>query len=228
MTDVRRILLGIGATAVVAGVVTVIVVMSGGGGHSTRRLRVVAGRHVARSVGNGYLAATDREVDYIQWTDNHGVLDGTAQVVLTQGTPPDASTTNKTLSVSGTINGTALSVSFDSTPDTFGTIRGDTFTLEFPQSTGGLVATTFHATDTATFNAAVAKLQAQVSRTNEAVTAAQDRANSEQAIDSDAQTVASDLTTLSQDGATLGGELPTISGKLAQQADDLATESPWV
>src|SRR5579884_3983124 len=43
-------------------------------------------------VGTGFLATGPSFVDFIQWNDNNGNLSGTAQTVIVQGSPPNAST----------------------------------------------------------------------------------------------------------------------------------------
>lgn len=68
------------------------------------------------AAGSGYLASGSGDVLFIQWNDDNGRIDGTVQVVTAGGTPPDASTTSDTVSVTGSIQGASISLSFDGSP----------------------------------------------------------------------------------------------------------------
>ena len=84
------------------------------------------------ATGTGYLASDSGDVLFIQWNDDNGHIDGTVQVVTASGNPPDASTTSNTVSVTGSIQGSSISLSFDGSPLQFGTVAGGSFSVNFP------------------------------------------------------------------------------------------------
>lgn len=124
-------------------------------------------------VGTGYLASGSDFVDFIQWSDNGGDLSGTAQTVTTQGSAPDITTNSGTLTVSGHRDGSQISLSFNSGPQTFGTISGGSFSLDFPQPDGTLAPVTFDPASAQRYNSAVSSLSNDVAQTNQTAANAQ-------------------------------------------------------
>ncbi len=106
-------------------------------------------------------------MDFIQWTDNNGELSGSAQEVWTDGQAPDMEATNETFNVLGTLNGSAITLTFDRGAQVFGTMSLDGFTVDFPQNDGTLAAVTFESTSAAQYNDAVTNLDQQVDEANQ-------------------------------------------------------------
>lgn len=94
-------------------------------------------------VGTGYLATGPDFVAFVQWMDNDGSLSGSLQETTTIGSPPYLTTTSQTLPLSGVLNGSKLSLSFQGHALTFGTVSGGSFTLNIPQSDGSLAPVDF-------------------------------------------------------------------------------------
>src|ERR1700728_4677538 len=63
-------------------------------------------------VGAGYLASGSGFVDFIQWIDRGGKLAGTAQAVTSQGSAPNITTNNETLTLRGDRKGSQISLRF--------------------------------------------------------------------------------------------------------------------
>ena len=243
----RRWAVPVAATAVLAVVLTLILVgfanspdnanlsatsggsSSGGGGVTAGSAATSAGSaaspasSVPAAVGSGYLASGSGFIDFIQWTDHAGDLSGTAQTIGVQGSPPDTSTQSQTIPLTGSLNGSTLSVSFDGNPQTFGTISDGSFTLNFPQSDGSLGAVTFSAASASAFNQDLALLQAEISTANQNEANAEALQKQEQQIDSDAQSALNDIGALSQDESSLSSAVGQTNQALQTTGAELAT-----
>lgn len=174
-------------------------------------------------VGSGFLASGDGFVDFIQWTNDHGQLSGSAQAIGVSGQVPDTQTTNETLTVSGSLNGSTLSLSFDGGAATFGTFTGNGFTLNFPQPDGTLAPVPFHHAAAAAFDDQVTTIRQNVANANAREANAEAIQQARQRIDADAQTVNSDLGNLAAAADAATNDAQAVAGKsLKTEATDLA------
>ena len=184
--------------------------------------------------GSGYLAAGSSYVIFIQWNDNGGSVNGSAQVLTMKGQPPNESTSSDTIPVSGTLYGSTISISINSNPLQFGTITGGSFVLDFPQSDGTLAPVTFTAASAAAYNRAVNALESDVAQENQiaanqraarrqAQAVAQALQHSENQINSAVTTVQSDIRGLSQEETDVTQSVSSVPASLATEASDLAT-----
>lgn len=186
-------------------------------GHSTSNTAVPP------AVGSGYLAKESGAVVFIQWTISANDLTGTAQVETLSGTPPNASVSTDTISVTGKLAGSTITLSFDHGTEVFGTLSGGSFTVNFPQSNGSLAPITFTAASATQFNQALAHLQNNTGSANQSAAAAETVTSEQQSIDKAASNVEGDISGMKSDEANLTSSLSGFPADLAQAKADLAT-----
>jgi hypothetical protein len=157
------------AVSAVAGVVIVLFAahFASSSGPSTIAVGGASTPTSGEPVGGGYIATGDGFVEFIQWTDNDGNLTGAIQAVTTTNQPPREQTSSNTVSVTGTLQGSTLSITFDGQPAEFGTMSGNGFTLNVPQSDGSLASVSFRAANATDFNSAVAAFDQNVHAANQ-------------------------------------------------------------
>ena len=176
----------------------------------------------APPVGSGYLATGSNFMEFIQWNDNGGNLVGSLQAVSTSGQSPNLTTTSDRGSVTGSLNGSSLSLSFDGGAPAFGTLSGGSFTLNIPQSDGTLAPVTFQGATAAQFNDDVSELHGRVNQANQTASNAQALQQKQQAITGDASKVASDIASLSESATDIGNNVQAVQSALTQVANALA------
>jgi hypothetical protein len=175
-------------------------------------------------VGGGYLASGDGYVDFIQWTNDHGQLSGRAQAIGVSGQPPSMQTTNETLTISGSLHGSTLSLSFNGGAATFGTLSGNGFTLNFPQSDGTLAPISFHYAAATDFDAQVVAIGRNVVAANASEANAEAIQQQQRKIDADVTTVNRDIDSIASAAASMTTDAQNVAGgSLAGQPTDLAT-----
>ena len=177
----------------------------------------------APPVGSGYIATGSNFVEFIQWNDNEGNLAGSVQAVSTSGQSPNLTTTSNRVSVTGSLNGSSLSLSFDGGALAFGTLSGGSFTLNIPQSDGTLAPVIFRGATAAQFNDDVTKLNGRINQANQAARDAQALQQKQQTINGDASQVASDMASLSNGASDIGNDVQSVQSALTQVASALAT-----
>ena len=128
---------------------------------------------VPDAVGTGYLAQPSDGVVFIQWTESGNRLSGTAQYETLSGSPPNQTVSTQTISVTGQLSGSTITVSFDGGASVFGTLSGGSFTVNFPQNDGSLEPITFQEASATQFNEALASLQGNTSSTDRSAAAAE-------------------------------------------------------
>src|ERR1700728_3490011 len=155
--------------------------------------------HPANAVGTGYLAKGSGFVIFIQWNDDNGSLRGSAQVLTTTGEAPNLTNGSQTVSVTGSLEGSTITLSFNDGAPTFGTLSNGSFTVNFPQSDGSLSPVTFASATASQYNTALAKLNNEITKENRTAENAEELAQEQQKINEDASSVSSDIAALSQD-----------------------------
>ena len=175
------------------------------------------------AVGTGYLAHASDGVIFIQWTQSGTSVSGTAEVDTLTGTPPNQSVSTKTISVSGQVQGSTITLSFNGGTEVFGTLSDGSFTVNFPQSDGSLAPITFHSATASDFNQALSALQGNTGAQNSQAAAANQLASERAAIDQAAASVSHGINGLSQDVNALTGSLGAYGKDLGQAQTDLAT-----
>lgn len=172
------------------------------------------------AVGTGSLADLSSEVIFIQWNQSGDSFSGTAQDDSVTGNPPDQTLSSQTLNVTGQLNGSSISLSFNSGDQEFGTIEFGHFTLNFPQQDGTLAPVTFHAASSNEFNADVGTLHSEISQDNQTAANQQAIARQEAVINGDIKSVNGDISGLTN--ATLSSDLDPLSGDVQRTQSDLA------
>jgi hypothetical protein len=153
--------------------------------------------------------------------------------VAVTGTPPRSTTTSSTISITGNLNGSALSLSLNGEPTTFGTMSSGTFTLDVPQPDGTLAPIQFHSAPATDFNSSVAALQQQVASSNQQEAAAEAKQKQQQAaadalakaqrrVDGDSTAIAKDLSAVTQGESVLSVAVTSAQGALQDVSDALA------
>jgi hypothetical protein len=138
---------------------------------------------------------------------------------MTTGQAPNLSTTSNTLRITGTMQGSTITLSFDDGPDAFGTLSGGSFTLNFPQPDGTLSPITFNSASASQYNSVLTNLKQRIAQANQTAANAQALQQEEQKIDSDASAVNADL---NLDTSDLTNAVQSVQGTLQQEAKDLA------
>jgi hypothetical protein len=112
---------------------------------------------------------------------NGTVLSGTLQTAYFAGTPPNEGLGTTTDPVSGQFNGSQISLSRNGEADWFGTISGNSFTLDMPQSDGSLAPVMFQKETVTQFDQAVATMNGAAASANAKANQAAAAAAAEQA-----------------------------------------------
>jgi len=180
-------------------------------------------RSVPNAVGSGYLAKESGAVVFIQWTQSGNNLSGSAQVETLSGSPPNQSVSTNTISVSGQLDGSTITLSFNGETKVFGTLSGGTFEVNFPQNDGSLAPVTFTTATATQFNQALADLQGNTGSANQSAAEAETVTSEQQSIDKAAAAVEADISGLKNDSGTLSSDLGGFTKDLAQAQADLAT-----
>jgi hypothetical protein len=175
------------------------------------------------AVGTGYLATESDGVIFLQWTQTGNELSGSAQYDTLQGTPPNATVNTQTISVTGSLNGSQITLSFNGGAEVFGTISGGSFTVNFPQRDGQLAPVQFAAATAPQFNQALARLQGNTGSANQNAAAAQQIQKEQGTIDGASQAVSKDISGIQNDASQLSQDLGGFGGNLATMQKDLAT-----
>ncbi len=161
------------------------------------------------STQHGFLASGNTGVAFIQFVENNGQLSGQMQGVdIMNG---QAHPYNETLT--GTLNNgqISLSVSLFGIAETFtGTNDGSTLTLNFPDSSGHLVSTTFQSATIDDYNKAVNSFEANIQATQ---TAAQNA-------EATAVVISATATAVSDEQQRLKYDLQNIDGAIHQLQSD--------
>jgi hypothetical protein len=213
------------ALVLVAGSSAVLISVRGAGPSSTTSGGSVTTIPGQGAVGSGYLATDSGDVIFIQWTQNGTNVHGTAEVDSLVGSPPNQSVSNKTITVTGQLQGSTITLSFDGGTEVFGTLSGGSFTVNFPQPDGSLAPVKFSSAAADQFNQALAALQGNTGASNSQAAATGKLAAEQAAIDKAASAVAGDITGLQSDVSSMSGSLSTFTKTLAQQQTDLAAEA---
>jgi hypothetical protein len=176
----------------------------------------------APATGGGYLASESNADIFLQWNDNAGQVQGTAQVAALSGQAPDERVSTQTVEVTGTVTRSTISLSFDGSPLQFGTVSAHSFTISFPQQDGTLAPVTFTQAPTTAYNTAVGQLNAQANQANTAAEQAQALQEAQQNAYKAAQAVLSDISSMSQADSQAVFDAKSLANDVASEGEDLA------
>jgi hypothetical protein len=119
------------------------------------------------SVASSYLAATDDEVAFVQWSGADSQLTGTLQLVTSIGTVPNRTTSPDTSTLAATVTGATVQVRINGNSPEFGTLTKATLILNVPQVDGTFAPATFSRATVSDFNAAVQALEREALAAND-------------------------------------------------------------
>jgi hypothetical protein len=113
---------------------------------------------------------------FLQWHDTSaGHLVGTATGAAESGTPPHARVSGSSIPLSGTKNGSTVTLTFtvpgffgSSQKQVNGSLNGGTLTLQITQADGTIKDLTFVKANTSSYNSAVAALRQKARRASSA------------------------------------------------------------
>jgi hypothetical protein len=143
-------------------------------------------------------------------------------VVTTSGQPPNESTRTDQIPVYGQLSGSQLTLSFGFQNKEFGSISGDSFVINAPDSSGALVPVTFRAATVAQYNRALGVLNRNIATANQTEANAEALQQEQQKISADASTVSNDIAGLSQADAGAIADAKAITSTLQGESKDLA------
>lgn len=170
----------------------------------------------------GYLATGSDFVDFMWWNDRAGDLSGSAVQVVTQGVAPGLSTTSYAFEVSGTLRGSAISLSYDHGPNVLGSVSDGTVSLEFPKPDSTLVPVQFESASAQAYAGALENLGERIDQANQTAESGLVLQQEEQAIKHDEEIVADDIALLTQDEAATSSYIAEIPATLQEEASSLA------
>lgn len=170
----------------------------------------------------------------LQWQDSNGYLSGSYEYSSVNGQAPQEQVSSNSGNLSGTLNGSAISLSIGLQQPLYGTLDGGQLTLNVPQSDGSFQAGTCNAGSLSDWNSAVAALDSQVSSDNNAALQQQAQASSaaaqqqaqqqhDQQVSHAQQSLSSDISALESDASTLNNDT-TLAGDISTMKSDYGTE----
>jgi hypothetical protein len=170
-----------------------------------------------------YLCSGSTSDELLQWRSSGGYLSGTYQYADLSGQAPQEQVSSNSGNLSGTLDGTAITVSIGLSQDLYGTLSGGQLTLNVPQQDGTIQAATCNQATVNDWNSAVASLNSQAGSDNKAQASASAAAATQQQIAALQSGLQSDVTTLAQDAARLDGD-NSLAGDVQAMKNDLGTE----
>lgn len=170
----------------------------------------------------------------LQWQDSNGYLSGSYEYSSLNGQAPQEQVSSNSGNLSGTLHGSAISLSIGLQQPLYGTLDGNQLTLNVPQPDGSFQAGTCNSGSLSDWNNAVAALDSQARSDNNTAlqqqaqassAAAQQQAQQEhdQQVSNAQQSLSSDISTLKNDASTLNNDT-TLAGDISTMKSDYGTE----
>jgi hypothetical protein len=177
------------------------------------------------ATGTGYLASVSGSVIFLQWTPRGGRISGTAEVETLTGTPPNQSVSSDLIAVSGQINGSTITLSFNGSARVSGTLSSGSFTVNLRQIDGSVARVTFTAASASQFQQALSALEGTIGTAGKSAGNIQPIAPPPSVIDQPATPANGGTSRLQSDSATLTSHLVAYNQDLSNTEGDLATEA---
>ena len=207
--------------ALVAGAVAgVVVANSGSGNPAPGAVAVVPGVTT-------FLCQQNNGDILLQWRDSDGHLSGSYEDAKLAGQVPGEHVQNKSGDLTGSVDGSAVTLHIDVPQPLFGTLSGDHLILNMPQADGSFVPLVCGQDSLAAWNSAIAALDGRAQQDNDQAnqTAAQTRHEND--ISQAQQALANDVKTLQHDTNSLSGGSPIGSDIQQIQSDYAKEQSDW-
>lgn len=166
-----------------------------------------------------YLCAGGGQDLLLQWRTGGSDLDGTYQQAQLSGSAPSEQVNAASGELTGTLDGTAITLAVGQGQPDYGTLRNGTLTINVPQQDGTIEPMTCRTTDVARWNRMVGTLHTTASTDNDAASQAAAEAAQQQQAGDDQQQLSSDVQQLSQDAATLDNDTSLAAAVKQMQAD---------
>ncbi|MGW1008386.1 hypothetical protein [Streptomyces sp. NPDC002520] len=164
----------------------------------------------------GYLYTEAAEVTFLQWPADHvGDVEGTIDSAVASGSPPDETVATSTDSFTVRINGHSVTLQLGAHTD-YGSLSGDTLTLNVRQSDGSIRPITYRRASPADYNHALATLRKTVSGANS-------RTERDQQTAQEIKSLSDDYKAVGADTGALKGDLSTLKSDVTTAGDDLKT-----
>jgi hypothetical protein len=159
---------------------------------------------------NTYLCQGTTNDTLLQWQDSGGYLSGTFQQVTLSGSPPDEQASSSQGSVTGTLNGTAITLQIGDLQPAYGTLSGGQLTINIPQQDGTIRAATCNQASIDDWNSAVSALDNRAANDNGQAQQASASASAASASAAQESSSKDDLNTLKTD--SLSGDVSQLAG----------------
>jgi hypothetical protein len=170
----------------------------------------------------------------LQWQDSNGYISGSYEYSSLRGQAPQEQVSSNSGDLSGTLNGTAISLSIGLQQPLYGTLDGGQLTLNVPQSDGSFQAGTCDSGSLSDWNSAVAALDSQVTSDNNTALQQEQQASAasasaaaqqqqDQQVSQAQQSLQSDVSSLTSDSATSNND-KSLAGDISTMNNDYGTE----
>jgi hypothetical protein len=159
----------------------------------------------------------------LQWQDSGGDLSGTYEYSALSGQPPQETVSSNSGNLTGTISGTAITLSIGFSQPLYGTLDGSQLTLNVPQQDGSFQAGTCTQGSLSDWNNAVSLLHSQAGTANNQAAQAQAQASQDQSVSQAQQSLASDVSALQNDASTLNNDT-SLAGDIKSMQSDYQAE----
>jgi hypothetical protein len=175
-----------------------------------------------------YLATNSGQVEFITWQQAGSGIQGTIAADSITGTAPDEAVSVQSVPFTGSINGSTVTMTVNGgflvgTRTVTATLNGSALSISFVGSSGAFQTSTLTQSTAGAYNAAVAALHSRAHQANVLAAQAQARAAQQQKQAQDEQTAGNDIASLQQDTGSLSGDLQTLAGDVKQTNKDLGT-----
>jgi hypothetical protein len=177
-----------------------------------------------------YLCTGSTEDDLLQWRDNDGYLSGTYESAKLSGQAPSEQVNSDSTSLSGTLDGTAITLNIGLSQPLYGSLSGSQLSLNVPQSDGTIRAATCNQASLSDWNSAVASLDSQAGSDNQAANQAAAQQQHDQQVSKAQQSLANDVSSLESDSSSLNkdsslaGDIKTMNTDYGTEQSDYRTE----
>lgn len=174
----------------------------------------------------------------LQWRDSSGDLSGTYENAGLSGQAPTETVSSGSGGLSGTVAGTAITLSVGLSQPLYGTCSGSQLTLNVPQQDGTIQAGTCTQATISQWNNTIASLNGTASSDNNTALQQQAQASSaaaqqqaqqqhDQQVSQAQQSLSGDVSTLASDAGTLNGD-KSLGGDITTMKNDYQTgQNDW-
>jgi hypothetical protein len=181
-----------------------------------------AGSQNANGDGS-YLGHASNGIVYVVWTKTASGLVGTLYSDLTQQGSGQESVDPESSTLTGTTNGSNLTLSLAGGTNITGTLNGSSLLLNYPGQNGAVIELSMRQASTGDYDRALSALQSEVASANSATRQQQAEAATAQQVQQEATSVSNDLAQLNQDaqqGAS-GDESSLYTSDLQHERQDV-------